>query len=103
MSWLDKPKSKSKLGLEAEKKAAKKAGAKPTIASGRFWFSKGDYETEDYLVEHKATHARQYVLKLLDFETIRKEALKQGKGAAMVVEFYNDSNEVRRRLIITEG
>ena len=56
--------SKQRHGSLAEKKAAKRLGARPTFASGSLDFQKGDFSTSDFLFENKSPVARSLSVKL---------------------------------------
>ena len=101
--WLNRGKNPAKDGLEAEREAAKEFGAKRSIASGQFWFSKGDYQTDKFLCEHKSTKSMQYTIRLGEWMRLRMAALSEELDPMMIVEFYDEGGNLRKRLVIIDA
>lgn len=80
--------SHKKEAMRKERKCAKKYGGKAVRGSGS-GFRKGDVSIplEKTLAEHKFTNSTQFILKLVDFEKIQKEAVNEGKDPIMVIDY----------------
>jgi len=64
-----------KQSLKHEKRLAKAIGGQRSVASGAFWFRKGDVRSQDLLIEHKWTGKKSFTLKSDILEKITTEAL----------------------------
>jgi hypothetical protein len=82
---------KSELGKSFEKKWAKKARAKTTIASGSIWFDKEDCKNPEWLFQNKATFKDNFVLKLKDLTKLRNNAKKTERKWAFVIQFNSNN------------
>lgn len=74
-----------KLSDRHEKKAAKVYGGRLTSNSGAGWVDKGDVQTEDEVIECKATGKTQITLKAAWLEKVFREAA--GRLKRPVLEF----------------
>lgn len=83
-------KKKSQL---QEKSVAKSLNAKPVIASGALWGSKGDVRHDDYLVECKTTDKPVYPLKMSVWHKIATEALHDGMRTPVMCIDLNGGKE----------
>jgi len=68
-----------KQSLKHEKRLAKEIGGQRSVASGAFWFRKGDVRNSLSLWEHKWTSKGYYVFKSSELEKIGNEAVKDGR------------------------
>lgn len=84
--WLKNLESPQMKGRKAEKKYAKKWGARTQPASGALPFNKEDLENDEYLIQLKTTGAKQFILKLKDLVILRTHAIKVGKKPLLVLE-----------------
>lgn len=80
-----------KLADRQERKAAEAYGGKVTPASGAGWVHKGDVQTEDELIECKATGKTQITLKAEWLRKVFLEAAARLKRP--VLEFQLDGQE----------
>jgi hypothetical protein len=64
-----------KQSLKHEKRLAKAVGGQRNVASGAFWFRKGDVRSQDLLIEHKWTGKKSFTIKSDVLEKITTEAL----------------------------
>jgi len=64
-----------KQSLKHEKRLARAIGGQRSVASGAFWFRKGDVRSQDLLIEHKWTGKKSFTLKSDILEKITTEAL----------------------------
>lgn len=64
-----------KQSLKHEKRLAKATGGQRSVASGAFWFRKGDVRSDDLLIEHKWTGKKSFTLKSDVLEKIVNEAI----------------------------
>lgn len=71
---------------DQEERGARLHGGQRVAGSGSGPVKKGDVRCEADLIEYKRTDKSQIVLKLLDLEKIRGEALRRGRTALMGIE-----------------
>lgn len=88
--------SKQRHGSLAEKKAAKRLGARLTFASGSLDFQKGDFSTRDFLFENKSTVARSLSVKLDWLEKISTEAHPKLLYPAVSIQFVTGDGSPRK-------
>lgn len=62
-----------------EKRIAKLVGGQKNVASGAFWFRKGDVRNNLSLWEHKWTSKGFYIFKSSELEKIGKEAVMDSR------------------------
>ena len=74
-----------------EKSVAKKFNARPTLASGALWFSKGDVRNEKFLIECKTTEKDFYSLTSKVWEKIEDEAVKDHMRIPLMVIDLKDT------------
>lgn len=81
----------ARIGQRASKKqelsVADELEGSRVPGSGNQWHSKGDVQSDKFLVECKHTDSRQFILKLEVLQKIQLEALARRKKALLVVEF----------------
>lgn len=82
-----------KQSLKHEKRLAKAIGGQRNVASGAFWFRKGDVRSKDLLIEHKWTGKKSFTLKSDVLEKITTEALLDGRTPVLGISL-NDVNYV---------
>lgn len=82
-----------KQSLKHEKRLAKAIGGQRNVASGAFWFRKGDVRSDDLLIEHKWTGKKSFTLKSDVLEKITTEAILDGRTPVLGVSL-NDVNYV---------
>jgi hypothetical protein len=82
-----------KQSLKHEKRLAKAIGGQRNVASGAFWFRKGDVRSQDLLIEHKWTGKKSFTLKSDVLEKITTEAILDGRTPVLGVSL-NDVNYV---------
>lgn len=82
-----------KQSLKHEKRLAKVIGGQRNVASGAFWFRKGDVRSKDLLIEHKWTGKKSFTLKSDVLEKITTEAILDGRTPVLGVSL-NDVNYV---------
>ncbi len=88
------PKSEGqKQSLKHEKRLAKAIGGQRNVASGAFWFRKGDVRSKDLLIEHKWTGKKSFTLKSDVLEKITTEALIESRTPVLGISL-NDVNYV---------
>ena len=88
------PKSEGqKQSLKHEKRLAKAIGGQRSVASGAFWFRKGDVRSKDLLIEHKWTGKKSFTLKSDVLEKITTEALIESRTPVLGISL-NDVNYV---------
>ena len=80
-----------KQSLKHEKRLAKAVGGQRTVASGAFWFRKGDVRSQDLLIEHKWTGKKSFTLKSDILEKITTEALLDSRTPVLGISL-NDIN-----------
>ena len=78
-------------GRKLEDDIIKDLGAKPHKNSGAM-AKKLDGSDDSYSYEIKTTSARQYILKHVDWQEVRRQALQQHKEPAMVIVFDNKAD-----------
>ena len=61
-----------------------------TLNSGSLWFSKGDLQTQDYLIECKFTTKKGFRITTKILEKIFNEAFEQNKLPALVIGIQDD-------------
>lgn len=81
----------SDLGTRAEKRSLKRVPA-----SGAWAGAKGDFRGEVFLIEHKATEADSFGLKVELLRKIGREALRVGLKPAFHVVFCDATGRPRR-------
>lgn len=82
-----------KQSLKHEKRLAKIVGGQRNVASGAFWFRKGDVRSQDLLIEHKWTGKKSFTLKSNVLEKITTEALLDSRTPVLGISL-NDVNYV---------
>lgn len=82
-----------KQSLKHEKRLAKAIGGQRNVASGAFWFRKGDVRSQDLLIEHKWTGKKSFTLKADILEKITTEALLDSRTPVLGISL-NDVNYV---------
>ena len=82
-----------KQSLKHEKRLAKVVGGQRNVASGAFWFRKGDVRSDDLLIEHKWTGKKSFTLKSDVLEKITTEALLNSRTPVLGISL-NDVNYV---------
>lgn len=82
-----------KQSLKHEKRLAKAVGGQRNVASGAFWFRKGDVRSKDLLIEHKWTGKKSFSIKADVLEKITTEALLESRTPVLGFSL-NDSNYV---------
>lgn len=82
-----------KQSLKHEKRLAKAIGGQRSVASGAFWFRKGDVRSQDLLIEHKWTGKKSFTLKSDILEKITTEALLDSRTPVLGISL-NDVNYV---------
>lgn len=81
-------------GRSQERRAARRRGADPVAGSGGVQ-GKGDYRTEEELVEHKTTRNLTYPLAYRDLAKAHDDALAAGRDPAFVVQFLDEAGRTR--------
>jgi hypothetical protein len=81
--------AKPRHGQSAEKRAAKRLGARQTPASGAMEGAKGDLRKDGFLIESKATTAASLSVKLAWLAKIAKEAEDAGRVPALAIQFVD--------------
>lgn len=81
-------KSNKQKGNEFESKCKK------TIGSGQFWFSKGDLQYKDYVIECKFTDKKGFRITLNILEKLWKEALEAQKEPILEIGIRRNENEI---------
>ena len=74
-------------GLKAEKRAAKRAGARLVPGSGSGPINKGDFVFENYLVENKTTINKSLSLKFDWLRQIAFQAMERTRVPALFFQF----------------
>lgn len=87
--------SSGQHGRAAEKKLAKRLGAKLTPASGALSFEKSDMTLSDFRIESKATMKNSYRISLEDLLKVNQEALEKGGYPVFVIQFVAPSGDIR--------
>jgi len=82
-----------KQSLKHEKRLAKAVGGQRNVASGAFWFRKGDVRSQDLLIEHKWTGKKSFTLKSDILEKITTEALLDSRTPVLGISL-NEVNYV---------
>jgi len=82
-----------KQSLKHEKRLAKAVRGQRNVASGAFWFRKGDVRSQDLLIEHKWTGKKSFTLKSDILEKITTEALLDSRTPVLGISL-NDINYV---------
>ncbi len=97
-----------KQSKKHEKRLAKAVGGQRNVASGAFWFRKGDVRSKDLLIEHKWTGKKSFTLKSEVLEKITTEALLDSRtpvlgislnGVNYVILDENDFLTIREFLL----
>ncbi len=97
-----------KQSQKHEKRLAKAVGGQRNVASGAFWFRKGDVRSKDLLIEHKWTGKKSFTLKSQVLEKITTEALLDSRtpvlgislnGVNYVILDENDFLTIREFLL----
>lgn len=68
-----------------EGRLAKAVGGLNVPASGAFWHRKGDVRSDDLLIEAKTTEKKSYSLVGTVWDTIRREALLDGRTPVLAI------------------
>ena len=79
-----------KQSLKHEKRIAKAIGGQRNVASGAFWFRKGDVRSDDLLVEHKWTGKKSFTLKSDVLEKITTEAIIDFRTPVLGISLNNE-------------
>jgi len=95
MKWLEEDTPQEK-GRKAERKYAKKIGARPTFASGAFIQDKGDIDYENYLIEHKHTTKQTYTLSHKVLQKIINEGRQNKQEGVLIIDFSGDKYIIRK-------
>lgn len=82
-----------KQSQKHEKRLAKAIGGQKNVASGAFWFRKGDVRSQDLLIEHKWTGKKSFTLQSSVLEKIVTEALMESRTPVLGFSL-NDNNYV---------
>ena len=82
-----------KQSLKHEKRLAKITGGQRNVASGAFWFRKGDVRSDDLLIEHKWTGKKSFTIKSDVLEKITTEAIIDFRTPVLGISL-NDENYV---------
>ena len=82
-----------KQSLKHEKRLAKAIGGQRNVASGAFWFRKGDVRSQDLLIEHKWTGKKSFTIKSDVLEKITTEALLDSRTPVLGISL-NEVNYV---------
>lgn len=82
-----------KQSLKHEKRLAKAVGGQRNVASGAFWFRKGDVRSQDLLIEHKWTGKKSFTIKSDVLEKITTEALLDSRTPVLGISL-NEVNYV---------
>lgn len=82
-----------KQSQKHEKRLAKAVGGQRNVASGAFWFRKGDVRSKDLLIEHKWTGKKSFTLKSDVLEKITTEALLDSRTPVLGISL-NGNNYV---------
>ena len=80
-------------GTRAEKRTAKRLGAKLTPASGGLDGAKGDMALPSFLIENKSTVNASMSLKLDWLLKIKQEALERGLTPAVTLQFTSGNGQ----------
>ena len=75
-----------------EKSVAKSFNARPTVASGALWFSKGDVRNDKFLIECKTTEKDYYSITTKVWEKIEDEALKDRMRTPLLIIDLQDTD-----------
>lgn len=78
-----------KQSKKHEKRLAKAVGGQRNVASGAFWFRKGDVRSKDLLIEHKWTGKKSFTLKSDVLEKITTEALLDSRTPVLGISLNN--------------
>lgn len=82
-----------KQSQKHEKRLAKLVNGQKNVASGAFWFRKGDVRSQDLLIEHKWTGKKSFTLQSSVLEKITTEALLDSRTPVLGISL-NDVNYV---------
>jgi hypothetical protein len=82
-----------KQSQKHEKRIAKLVGGQKNVASGAFWFRKGDVRSQDLLIEHKWTGKKSFTVQASVLEKITTEALIDSRTPVLGISL-NDVNYV---------
>lgn len=78
-----------KQSQKHEKRLAKVVGGQRNVASGAFWFRKGDVRSKDLLIEHKWTGKKSFTLKSDVLEKITTEAIIESRTPVLGISLNN--------------
>ena len=78
-----------KQSQKHEKRLAKLTGGQKNVASGAFWFRKGDVRAEDLLIEHKWTGKKSFTVQSSVLEKIMTEALIDSRTPVLGISMNN--------------
>jgi hypothetical protein len=84
-------------GAKAEKRLAKRTGARLTPASGALQGAKGDMFTDRFRIESKSTVKDSYRLPLDVLCKAADEASEQGEVGVLVIQFVMPDGRIRRQ------
>lgn len=82
-----------KQSQKHEARLAKLTGGQKNVASGAFWFRKGDVRSKDLLIEHKWTGKKSFTIKADVLEKIVNEAVIDSRTPVLGISL-NDNNYV---------
>lgn len=97
MSSKGNKRRQNRRSSKQESDRAKEIGGRASAGSGSSYRSPQDVRNQEFLEQLKYTDANQYTIKAKEWESLKKDALKEGREPRMVVETPFG------RLIITEG
>ena len=78
-----------KQSQKHEARLAKLVGGQKNVASGAFWFRKGDVRSQDLLIEHKWTGKKSFTLQSSVLEKITTEALMDSRTPVLGISMNN--------------
>ena len=91
--WLSNP-EQYRQSQKQEKRIAEEFKGKAQPGSGNKWHSKGDVQSEDFLIECKQTRHASYTLSLKDLKKIERLAKEKAKLPMMIIEFIGSGEYV---------
>ena len=95
-------KSQKKIGMESEKRAAKKVNGETVRGSGCLWYNKGDYETKRFVFQNKFTSKNFYKITTLDLKKAEQDALSKNKDFIFSMQIQDEFLYCFPRILITE-
>lgn len=85
--------------VKNEKRLAKKYRFKRMPASGAI--IKGDFRTEDYVLDLKETEGKEQRIRLIDLAKITREADGAGKKPGLIIRFRHKATGVASEWLLT--